>query len=235
MAGKIYGIGVGIGDPEDITLKAIERIKESDILICPRKDLDKCRAYQTVARVFPGVERIKKVALEFEMTSDRKSREQNHRVIYEEVKSLVEEGKVVTFLTIGDPAIYSTYSYIADLAQKDGIETLAVSGVSSITACANALGIILCEGGEQLHVIPDTKALEASLKLPGTKVIMKCGRDMPLLKKILSVHRDESLVYAVSDCGTDREKCYRGLEELPDGGNYMLTVIVKERSCIYES
>ena len=45
MRGRIYGIGVGTGDPEDITLKAIRLIKESDVLACPRKDLAKCRAY----------------------------------------------------------------------------------------------------------------------------------------------------------------------------------------------
>ena len=52
MRGRIYGIGVGTGDPEDITLKAIRLIKESDVPACPGKDLVKCRAYQITKSVF---------------------------------------------------------------------------------------------------------------------------------------------------------------------------------------
>ena len=228
MKGKIYGIGVGIGDPEDLTLKAIRYIKESDILICPRKDLGECRAYQIVRKVVPEIENIKTVAVEFDMTPDSEARDRYHHRIYETVKEFVGAGKKVAFLTIGDPALYSTYSYIADLARQDGIETCSVSGVSSIVACANALGIILCEGSEQLHVIPDTEDIESALELPGTKVIMKCGKKMPLVRKLLEKKEKTALVYAVSDCGTDKEKLYRGVEEIPDDSNYMLTIIVKD-------
>ncbi len=226
MIGKIYGIGIGIGDPEDLTLKAVRLIKESDTLILPQKDLGRCRAYQITRQSVPEVENKELIPLEFEMTKDRNVRDENHRKIYETVKELVLAGKTVTFLTIGDPAIYSTYSYIAPLAQEDGIETHAVCGVSSITACANRLGITLCDASEQLHVIPDTERLADALKLPGTKVIMKCGKEISLLKEKL---RDKAVsVYAVSDCGMPDEKCYRSLDELPDEGRYMLTVIVKE-------
>lgn len=225
MKGKIYGIGIGIGDPEDITLKAIKRIKESDVLICPQKDLEKCRAYQIAKQVVPEIEQIDTLPLEFPMTRDEKERSRNHRKIYETAKALVLQGKIVSFLTIGDPALYSTYSYIAALARKDGIEACAVSGVSSITVCANRLGITLCDGNEQLHVIPRTEDIEEALRLPGAKVIMKCGNDMPLVKKLLR-GKEGIAVYAISGCGTPREKCYRSIDELPDDGNYMLTVIV---------
>ena len=227
MTGKIYGIGIGIGDPEDLTLKAVRMIKESDILILPRKDLAKCRAYQIAKQVIPEIEDIDTLPLEFEMTSDDKVRAENHLKIYETAKDLVLKGKTVSFLTIGDPALYSTYSYIAMLAQKDGIKTQAISGVSSITACANRLGITLCDGSEQLHVIPETGDIEKALELPGTKVVMKCGRDLPAIKRVL---KDRAVsVYAVSDCGMPNERCFRGLDELPDDGNYMMTIIVRKK------
>ena len=228
MPGVIYGVGVGIGDPGDLTLKAVAKIKESDVLILPRKDISKCRAYNIARSVIPEIEQIEKLALEFPMSKDAHVREENHRKIYETAKSLVLEGKTVTFLTIGDPALFSTFMYIARLAEADGIRTVAISGVSSVTACANALGINLCDSGQQLHVIPDTDDIRSSLDLPGTKLIMKCGRDILLIKEIL---KDRPVsVYAVSDCGMPEEKCYYGLDELPDEGNYMLTLIVKDRS-----
>ncbi len=223
--GRIYGIGVGIGDPEDLTFKAARLIMESDVLILPAKDLAKCRAYQIARQVVHEIENKDTLALEFEMTKDKSVREENHRKIYEAVKELVQKGKTAAFLTIGDPALYSTYSYIAALAKEDGIVTESVSGISSITACANRLGLNLCDGDEQLHVIPDTEDIESSLDLSGTKVFMKCGRDIAHIKEVL---RDRAVsVGAVSDCGMPTEKLYRSIEELPDDGNYMLTIVVK--------
>lgn len=227
MTGKLYGIGVGIGDPEDMTLKAVRLIKESDVLILPRKDISKCRAYQIALQSVPEIDRIETLALEFEMVKDKAERDRNHRQIYEKVKCLIEAGKTVTFLTIGDPAIYSTYSYIAELAEADGIETVAVSAVSSITACANRLGITLCDDRQQLHVLPDADDLKEALALPGTKVIMKSGRQIGKIKEILK-DRDAS-VYAVSDCGTDKERCFCSIGDIPEEENYMLTIIVKEK------
>ena len=228
-SGKILGIGVGIGDPEDITLKAVRLIKSSDILICPKKDPAKCRAYQIAKQVIPDIEGIETLALEFEMVKDEKERDHHHKEIYKTVKELVLKGKTVTFLTIGDPSIYSTYSYIAALAEADGIKTQAVSGISSITAAANSLGITLCDNDVQLHVIPDIDDIDEILEHRGTKVIMKCGREMKRIKDILRKKSGIS-VYAVSDCGTPRQVCYRSIDELPDDGNYMLTIVVKEES-----
>ena len=225
--GMIYGIGVGIGDPEDITLKAVRCIEESDILILPAKDPEKCRAYQIAKKAVPQIKDIDTMALEFEMVRDESVRARNHQVIYETVKKLVAENKTVSFLTIGDPALYSTYSYIAELAKKDGIKTMAVSGVSSITACANRLGLTLCDGKEQLHVFPDTEDIENALNLSGTKVLMKCGRSVPDIKEKLKGKKVS--VYAVCNCGMPDEKCYRSLDEIPDDGSYMLTVIIKDK------
>lgn len=229
MNGILYGIGVGTGDPEDITLKAVRLIKESDVLVFPRKDLNKCRAYQIVLQAVPEIEQKEIIATEFDMAKNAEGRIAGRQKAYMRIKEYIEAGQNVAFLTIGDPSLYSTYSYIAGLAASDGITTYSVSGTPSITACANALGISLCEGNEQLHIISDTDDIVTALDLPGTRVIMKCGMNLPQVKSILG-KRDRLLsVYAVSDCGTEREKCYRGIDELPDKGNYMLTIIVKDR------
>lgn len=228
MKGRIYGIGVGVGDPEDITLKAIKRIKESDLLICPKEDLNECRAYLIIKQVIPEVENIETLPIEFEMTKDEEKRIQNHLKIYKKIKEHVLSGKKVSFITIGDPALYSTFSYISDLAQKDGIEVCIVSGITSITACANRLGVPLCEGREQLHVIPRIEDIEAALELPGTKVIMKCGKKISFVKEKL--RKKENIdIYAISGCGTGKERCFRSPEEIPEDGYYMMTIIIKER------
>lgn len=224
---KIYGVGLGVGDPEDMTLKAIRLIKKSDVLAFPKEDLDTCRAYQIARQVIPEVEHKDTLALSFAMTRDEAIRARSHQAAYEAIRELVLQGKTVAFLTIGDPALYSTFAYISDLAQKDGIEVGTASAISSITACANRLGISLCDGNEQLHVIPRVEDLEEALDLPGTKVLMKCGKHMPHIKEELRT-RPGVAVFAVAECGTPDELCYRSLEELPNDGGYLLTVIIKE-------
>ena len=147
---------------------------------------------------------------------------------FEEVKKYIEEGKNVTFLTIGDPNVYSTFSYIAELAKEENIEVKTVNGINSFCAAATALGISLCEGEEQLHVIADTSDIEEALKLSGTKVIMKCARSMPYIKECLLRCEKDIEVYAVSECGTADEMKFYGIDELPDDSGYMMTIIVKE-------
>ena len=162
------------------------------------------------------------------MIKDKEILKTKHREIFDGVKKYIEEGKNVTFLTIGDPNVYSTFSYIAELAKEENIEVNTVNGINSFCAAATALGISLCEGEEQLHVIADTSDIEEALKLSGTKVIMKCARSMPYIKKCLSEYKDSIEVYAVSECGTANERCFYGIDELPDESGYMMTIIVKE-------
>ena len=228
MAGKIYGIGVGVGNPEDMTLKAVRRIRESDVLVCPREELGACRAYQIAKQAIPEVERIAVLPLEFQMTTDEVRRALNHRRAYDVIKELVLQGKTVAFLTVGDPSLYSTFSYVCDFAREDGFEVECVSGVTSAMACANRLGIALCSGNEQLHIIPSIGDIEGALDLPGTKVLLKCGKKMLRIKELLR-QREGIAVTAVCGCGTLAERCYHSLEELPDEGEYMFTVIIKDR------
>ncbi len=231
MNGVITGIGVGPGDPELITIKAQKAIAQADILYLPKKDRDKCRAYNIAKQTVPGIEEKEIVTCDLDMGKTLGERKDDRRKIYESVKREVIAGKRVAFLTIGDPAIYSTFSYIADLAAEDGIICSTVSGVSSISAAASAAGCDLCQGDEELHIVNSMSDIGRILDYPGTKVIMKC-KDLAPLKEALDKRTDDSLkvslIYAVSGCGTDNEKCYCGIGEIPDEVPYLTTVIIKE-------
>ena len=232
MNGVLYGVGVGPGDPGLLTIKAVKTIESADVLYIPHKDADKCRAVLIVKEAVPGARDKQIMSCDFDMIPDDEARRARHEEIYRSVRDVLSEGKTVAFITIGDPAIYSTFSYIADLARKDGADIRIISGISSPAECAASLGISLCEGDEQLHVIPGSGKVEYALGLPGTKVIMKCGKDLARIKKSIAGYIKESRtpisVYAVSECGTRNEKCYRGLDELPDSAGYLTTVIIKE-------
>ena len=236
MSGVLNGIGVGVGDPEMLTIKAVNNIKGSDVICLPRKDKTRCRAYQIVASVIPEICQKQIVCFEFEMTSDKDVLKTRHREIYKSVKEYLIKGKTVSFLTIGDPTVYSTFSYIAEQAQKDHVKVQIINGINSFCACAARLGISLCEGDSPLHIISGTEDFEKELALTGTKILMKCSGALPAIKKTLSGLVQERqtrgisvAVYAVSDCGTDQEKRYYGIDQLPEESGYMMTVIVTEK------
>lgn len=229
MEAIIYGVGVGPGDPEEMTLKAVNTIRKADILYLPQQP-EECRAYQIVKQVIPDVDQKEIISCDFSMSHDISERKARHREIYAAVRAQIEQGRSVAFLTIGDPGMYSTFSYIADLAVEDGIKTKPVSGISSVSACAARLGICLCRQNEQLHIIPDAKDLETALDYPGCKVIMKCGNDLSAIRKSLETHAIKSgekmSVYAVSECGMPQERVYPDTESLPDAAGYLTTVFV---------
>jgi len=251
--GKICGIGVGPGDPELMTLKAVRRIREADIVCLPRENKEECRAYLIAVQSVPELAEKEILGFEFEMTSDPGKLSQIHRGIYDRVKAYPAEGKTVAFLTIGDPTIYSTVGYILKLAEADGIDTEIINGVTSFCAAAAACGEMISEGGEDIHILAGYE--EEKLSLPGTKIIMKTGRRGGELKeKLLALEvradadkepsaTDEAqsdadkapneepglTVFGASDCGLPAERIYKSASDLPEEGLYMTTLIVKER------
>ena len=239
MSGILYGVGVGPGDPGLITLKAIEIIKKADCIGIPKLPKEESRAYKIAAASIPEMESKEVVAFDFPMAP---SVEDEHDRVYGEVRELLKAEKSVALLTIGDPAIYSTALYILERAQREGFPTEIVSGVTSFSDVAARLGISLCEGDEDLHILSgQSPDIIENLKLPGTKVIMKCGKRIGEIKKALmdletqastggaktGQAKKEIKVYAVSDVGLPAEKRFDGAENIPEDSGYMTTVVVK--------
>ena len=229
MSGILYGIGVGPGDPELLTLRAVRAIKEADVICLPKADKDRCRAYQIALPVVPELRYKKIISLDFEMTSDPAVLESMHKDFYSKYKELLMEGYNLAFLTIGDPTVYSTFGYIMKYAKADGIEVEIVSGITSFCGSAAASGIILSESDEDIHIISGQRDIDEELRLPGTKIIMKSGRNISTIKRKLMEmeERGDAHIYAVVDCGMETEQIFTSAFALPDDVKYMMTIIVK--------
>lgn len=227
--GTLTGVGVGPGDPELVTLKAVRVIRESDVVIIPSASPEKCRAYQIAAGAYPEIAEKEIVCMPFPMTKDPEVLERKWSEIYARTDEILASGKHAAFLIIGDPAVYSTYTYIAARAKKNGYQTATVSGITSFCAAASACDIPLSEQEEEIHIIPGSATLEQAVELPGTKIFMKTGSEMDRLKDLLQpmLERGEIEVYAVSDCGMESEKRFSGTEALEAARYYMTVVIVK--------
>jgi sirohydrochlorin cobaltochelatase len=229
--GKLYGIGVGPGDPELITLKAVRVIKACDILVLPAVSKEVCYAYRIAVCAVPEIEKKPAYCMPFPMISDEGKLAVAHQEIYHAIAEELQQGKTVGLLTIGDPSVYSTYMYMHHRAVENGYAAEMVSGVPSFCAAAARLGISLGEKKEEIHMIPGSCPVEDTLALKGTRIYMKSGKHLQHLLRVLEANQntDNSYeIYAVSNCGMDNEKVYRGLEAAKEAEGYLTIVIVKE-------
>lgn len=227
MTGKLYGIGVGPGDPELLTLKALRVIKESDVVALPGENPKDTVAYKIVVQAYPELANKELLAVSMPMTKDPVKLEASHGQGTELVSNLLEEGKQVAFLTLGDPTVYSTYIYVHKRVEAAGYPVEIISGITSFCAVAAKLNIGLVEKAEPLHVVPASYQIEESLKLPGTKVLMKAGKQIGNVKRMLKENDEEAVM--IENCGMPGEKIYRSVDEIPEDAGYYSLIIVKEK------
>lgn len=227
MTGILFGTGIGPGDPELMTLKAVRLIRENDTIAVPGEKPEESIAYQIAVQAVPELAEKELVAIPMPMTKNAKELEENHRRGAEKIEELLDAGKNVVFLTLGDPTVYSTYLYVHRRVLEDGYDARIVSGVTSFCAAAASLSEGLVENSEELHVIPASYQIEDALEFSGTKVLMKAGKKMPAVKQFLKKKNCRAVM--VENCGMDTEQKYFSAEEIPDQASYYSLIIVKEK------
>lgn len=230
--GILYGIGVGPGEAELITKKAINIIDKVDVLILPAKDKDSCRAYTIAAGIIPNIDNKCCECMPFPMSMKEPELSQFHRSVADRIETLLGEGKNVGFLTIGDVSIYSTFDYIDKLVTIDGYKTKYISGIPSFVATAAKLGVPLAIGSEQIHVIPGSADIIEAMKLEGTIIFMKSGKGLAELKNVLMDYEaaGDISVAAVSNCGMENEMVATSANDIKAESGYLTVVIVKKNS-----
>ena len=204
--GKLYSVGVGPGDPELLTAKAIRVLSECDIVAVPQSDGGGQTALDIAAQYIKG-----KTVRSFAICA------------------LIGEGKTVAFLTLGDPTVYSTAWYVHKRVAARGCEAELVPGVPSFCAAAARLGRALCEDGEMLHIIPASHGREREgLALPGSKVLMKAGRGVLRVRDELRERGQLEQAALVERCGMEGERVVYDLDELDEPSGYFSIILVKE-------
>ena len=224
MKGVAYGIGVGPGDPELMTLKAVRIIRACDVVAVPGDNPQHSRAYRIAVAAVPELSRKKLVPLSAPMTRNHAQVEASAHKNARLLKEYLDVGANVACLTLGDPTLYSTFTYLRRALEADGYRAEYVSGVPSFCAAAARLGVSLAEGDEALRVVPGDPETKDS-PLAGTHVILKGGMRAREIAELLA--RDGHEVYAVENCGMDDEHVYRGLEEIPDRLGYLSLLIAR--------
>ena len=237
---------MGPGDPELLTRKAERLIRECQVTAVPVSDpglehpvyeeasgesayavyLKKCAAYQIALQAVPELAEKAKLFLPMPMIKDKDALKAIHDRDARAAEEILDGGKDIVFLTLGDPTVYSTCMYVHKRLDRDGYPTALVPGIPSFCAAAARLNIPLAENREEIHILPASYGIEESLRLAGTKILMKAGRKMPEVKKILL--EEQMDVRMVENCGMDEERICCRAEDIPEQAGYYSLLIVKE-------
>ncbi|MDO4295645.1 MAG: precorrin-2 C(20)-methyltransferase [bacterium] len=224
--GSLYNIGVGPGDPELLTLKAVRLMRECPVIAIPGKKKENCVAYQIAVQAVPEIAEKPCLLIDMPMTKDAAILEASHKEAVRQLKEVLAEGRDVAYLTLGDVTVYATALYIHERIQEEGFATWMVNGIPSFCAAAARLNRPLVSGAQELHIIPASYGVEEALKLSGVKVFMKAGSTMKQLKEALKGKAYS--VHMVERCTMEGERLAFSAEEIPEDAGYYSLVIVKD-------
>lgn len=227
MNGKLIGVGVGPGDPEQMTLKAVRVIREHEVIAVPGTEAKDTVAYRIAVQAVPELADKELLAVPMPMIRDRDALNQSHDKAADLVEGYLKAGKTVVFLTLGDPTIYSTFMYVHKRIKERGYETEIVSGIPSFCAAAARMDISLTEWNEELHVIPAVHNIDQELNYGGTRVLMKSARKIGAVKEKLM--QEDCSVFMVENCGMESERIFLRAEDIPEDVGYYSLIIVKEK------
>ncbi|AHI55680.1 cobalt-factor II C(20)-methyltransferase [Listeria ivanovii] len=229
---KFYGIGTGPGDSKLVTIEAAERLGKLAILYTPQpKKGGDSLAKKIVAPYLKDSLIIKE--RHFPMSYNKEEKQLAWKKIAAEIKTDINQGHDVGFITLGDPMIFSTYSYLLELL-KGEVKTVTLAGISSFANIASRIELPLVMEEESFAVIPVTagaEKIEQALNLFDTIVLMKAASNLPLVRNLLKKANLLDSAVVVSDVAMSTEKIIYGMQEInpEEKMSYFTTIIVKKR------
>jgi precorrin-2/cobalt-factor-2 C20-methyltransferase len=217
--GKVIGVGVGPGDAGLLTVKAVQILQEADVICAPTWHLSKPSLALTIVRpVLDNRQQAPQIMeLVFPMVEDKTQLEkawtENANVIAEKA----QEGKLVAFVVIGDPSLYSTFTYVQRTfrSKYPEIKIEVIPGVTSPSACAAKAGMPLAIGRESLLIMPEFDG-ELARKVAGLVdniVCMKVVNSFPQILRTLKESAnfsDRSQVFIAKKCSFADERTWKG-------------------------
>ena len=232
---RLIGVGVGPGDPELVTVKGVRVLEEADLVVVPVMDPHEQGRAEATVRAHVTHDRLRRLVFALD---DRGGPTVERLSAWEAAADAVAEqlqtrGGSVAFATIGDPNVYSTFTYLADavLERVPEVEITTIPGITAMQDLAARSGTVLCEGTESLALLPLTAGVEAfeeALTHFDSVVAYKGGRHMPAVLEVLERHdRLEGAVYGAALGLPDQ--VVGAAAEAADGAPYLSTVIVPAR------
>ncbi len=223
--GKLYGIGIGPGDPELLTIKAVKILEQGDVICVPKS---KEQASTALAIVSPYLSKTAVIhTMEFSMSKDLETRLESRKRNAGVIEEKLLKGQTVVFLTLGDPMLYSTYSYILEHLSSN-FQTETIPGIYSFTAISSLLSLPLCKGNDKLAVISSIDQQAHQLfQSAETIVCMKVSAYNQELYSFLSRNTNYQFVM-ISEAGKENQKVYDTIDVLKQKVPYFSTAIIQK-------
>jgi precorrin-2/cobalt-factor-2 C20-methyltransferase len=231
MIGQLYGIGMGPGDPELITVKAFRVLKESPVIAYPKKRMGEKSYALSIAETYINPLEKEMLGLVFPMTRDRETLEREWDRTVEAVWERLSQGKNVAFVTEGDPLLYSTFIHMSRRMQElhPQVEISSIPGISSINGAASRLNLPLADGDEQIAIVPATEdrdAMRKALAEHDAVVFLKVAKVLDLIIDLLEELNLADKAMVVSKVTSEQERIWKSVAELKGQKLGYLTLMV---------
>lgn len=224
----IYGIGLGPGDPELVTVKAVKTLEKSDVVIVPQSDKTGRSVAGDIVKHYIPAEKV--LWYYFPMTGDKKDLDIRYSELAIKMEQLAKEGKTVSYVTIGDTPVFSTFNYLRNKLKEKNIETQMIAGISAFSASANRLSLPLCEKDGSFCIVemPETdEELKALTERFTSVILMKVHKRLGVLTEFV---RKEKLsnAYLFQRVTMEDERIFDLLNETPEeSAGYLSTAILQ--------
>ncbi|PKM52061.1 MAG: precorrin-2 C(20)-methyltransferase [Firmicutes bacterium HGW-Firmicutes-7] len=227
---KFYGIGVGPGDPELLTLKATRILSIIDVLLIPQTQKDKKGIAYTIMEPFLK-EGIELVYIDFPMVADEDAFIQAGKQAAHIITAQTKQGKSSAFVTLGDPSVYSTYGYIVK-ALEGQVEIETIPGITSFCAAAALANRPLVEKDEILTIVPmnaSDERIDAALKVGDAFAFMKIYKREERVANHLTKYDMEEDGILVQRCGFKEAMVHSDvIESLHENKDYLTLVLSRK-------
>lgn len=234
MSGHLYGVGVGPGDPDLLTLKAARILGEVDVILAASSTKNDDSLALDIARPHLRPE-TRIIRLGFPMSRENavlnRAWEENARLVLAEL----DQGRNAAFLTLGDPLLYSTFAYLLRTLRRMDPErpVTIIPGITSFQAVAAATETVLAESSENLLILPgirEAQSLRASAEGADNAVILKAYTNFAAIREELKDFPRETHCVFASRVGMKDQYITRNLDEAPDNPTYLsLLLLTRER------
>jgi precorrin-2/cobalt-factor-2 C20-methyltransferase len=234
MTGRFYGVGVGPGDPELITVKAYRVLKETPVIAYPKKRRGSRSYALDIVETYVDANSKTLVGLVFPMTKDAAVLAREWDRTAQTVAEYLVRGEDVAFVTEGDPMLYSTFIHLARTVTDKipDVTVTAIPGISSVTASASVLGLPLADGDETVAVVPataDRERLKTLLSHHDAVVLVKVAKVLDVVLEVLEDLGLTDRARVVTQATHQAERVWTRVEELSGAELPYLTLMVVKK------